>query len=133
MRALTAAKAMAKAIKRTYLSCVLIMCWFHLKYNLRKHKSLLPNKAYLIVCKQINKLHECTCAGTYALLLRKTLKSWDQYPRFKNYFTKQWINSSFNNWQVCIYLKKTQKNKGDFFVSCTLFRNVRFPEMILYR
>ena len=60
-----AAKAMAKAIKRTYPSCVLIMCWFHLKYNLRKHKSMLPNKAYLIVCKQINKLHECTCAGTY--------------------------------------------------------------------
>ena len=99
-----AAKAIAKAIKRIYPSCVLIMCWFHFKYNLRMHKSLLPNKTYLIVCKQINKLHECTCAGTYALLLRKTLKSWDQYPRFKRYFTRQWINSSFNNWQV---FKKT--------------------------
>jgi len=56
-----AAKSIAKAIKRTYPSCVLIMCWFHLKYNLRKHKSLLSSKSYPMVLNQVNSLHYCMC------------------------------------------------------------------------
>ena len=61
-----AAKSIAKAIKRTYPSCVLIMCWFHLKYNLRKHKFCSQQKAILWF---LIKLTVCTIVCVSLLLL----------------------------------------------------------------
>ena len=62
---------------------------------------MLPSKkAYVSVCKQVTSLHTCKCSASFTLLLRSILKSWEKFPKFKKYFVKQWINSSFNNWQI---------------------------------
>ena len=36
-----ACKVIAYAIKKCFPYCKIIMCWFHLKCNIRKHKHLL--------------------------------------------------------------------------------------------
>jgi len=38
--------------------------------------------------------------ASFTLLLRKILADWEKFPKFKKYFEKQWINSSFRNWQI---------------------------------
>jgi hypothetical protein len=38
--------------------------------------------------------------ASFTLLLRKILADWEKFPKFKKYFEKQWINSSFSNWQI---------------------------------
>ena len=56
-----ASHSMANAIKKCFPDCVILMCWFHLKQNIRKHKKLIPEHLYEKTLYDITKLHECTC------------------------------------------------------------------------
>jgi hypothetical protein len=53
-----------------------------------------------MVLNQVNSLHYCMCIASFTLLLRKILADWEKFSKFKKYFEKQWINSSFSNWQI---------------------------------
>ena len=63
-----ACKATKKAISTVFKDCKTIMCWFHLKYNLRKIKSTIQD--YKQTMKEIDKLHRCTDEGSYKVLTR---------------------------------------------------------------
>ena len=90
-----AASAIANSIKRNLPNTVYLMCWFHLKQNVKKHKSLIPSEElYLRVTKQINALHLASCPASYKLLLNSTLRSWrndKNLVHFCNYFERQWV------------------------------------------
>ena len=58
-----ASKAMYNAIKKYHPKCTVLMCWFHVRYNVRKHKSKIPEQKYINVQKQIKCLHKTTCEG----------------------------------------------------------------------
>ena len=60
-----ASHAMANAIKKIYPHCKIIMCWFHMKANIRKNKSKIPEHLYKQTLQEINNLHNTTCGGTY--------------------------------------------------------------------
>ena len=60
-----AAHAIANAIKQVLPNCVILMCWFHLKQNVRKHKSKIPVDLYHQTMRQIKQLHKSTCMASY--------------------------------------------------------------------
>ena len=50
----------ANAIAKIFPDTVILMCWFHLKQNLRKHRHLMAPDNYANTLKQCNDLHNCT-------------------------------------------------------------------------
>ena len=98
-----ACRALVNAMKNYLPNCKYLMCWFHLKMNVRKHKNLIPNERYQNVLNDINALHNSKCQASYNLLLKMTLQKWlknSQLLDFVNYFKKQWLDSVFNSWQI---------------------------------
>jgi hypothetical protein len=99
-----AAKSMNKAIKIAFKNnCVNLMCWFHLKYNIRKKIHMIPKELIKTVYSDINKLHYTQCHGNFVLLWRKVKANWSKEKRlnaFHHYFEKQWIIGQFRNWQI---------------------------------
>ena len=74
-----------------------------MKANIRSRKSSIPKSEYLTILSEISKLHFSISQIEYEELLKNTLKRWKSSSSlvdFHNYFTKQWIMSDFNNWQV---------------------------------
>ena len=97
-----ACKAMAYALRKCFPKCTIIMCWFHLKYNIRKKKHWLGSK-YKKVLNHINALHNTTNQLEFLELWKKIEKIWlkkKSMKKFHKYFKKQWIESSFSNWQI---------------------------------
>ena len=54
-----ACEAMHKALTEVYPDIEILMCWFHVKLNVRKHKKLIPDFLYGCVKKVINMMHNC--------------------------------------------------------------------------
>jgi hypothetical protein len=78
------------------------MCWFHLKFNVRKHKHLLRGK-YKQVLNHINSLHNTSNELEFRLLWAQTEKKWSKKSSmsdFHLYFKSQWIESIFSNGQI---------------------------------
>ena len=92
-----ACQAMSNSIKKFFLiaisSCAII----------RSRKSSIPRSEYPKILSEISKLHFSISPIEYDELLKTTLKRWKSVSSlvdFHNNFTKQWVNSDFNNWQV---------------------------------
>ena len=60
-----ACHAIANAILKCFPKTILLMCWFHLKQNVRKHKDKIPPEIFIQTMNEINNLHYCICAGSY--------------------------------------------------------------------
>jgi len=96
-----ASKAGAKAIKSCFPNCVICMCYFHLKYNIRKRKSSL-GKYYNKIMKHITVLHNCQNPIEFRKKLKLIIDKWKSWKltKFSAYFLKQWVFSPFKNWQL---------------------------------
>ena len=94
---------MSNSIKKNFPDCNIIMCYFHMKANIRSRKSSIPKSEYLTILSEISKLHFSISQIEYDELLKTTLKRWKSVSSLvdiHNYFTKQWVMSDYNNWQV---------------------------------
>ena len=60
-----ACSAMESAINKIFPSSILLMCWFHLKQNIRKRKLMIGIENYETINQDINKLHQCTTLESY--------------------------------------------------------------------
>ena len=63
-----ASNAMANAIKKIFPRCIILMCWFHLKQNLRKHKEKC-GLLYKQTMKDVDALHQCSCSASYKVII----------------------------------------------------------------
>lgn len=52
-----ACKAMKKALELVYPNCQTLMCWFHVKFNLKKKKNLISDYKKTMI--QVNELYRC--------------------------------------------------------------------------
>ena len=97
-----ASRACYNAVAKVYPTVTVLMCWFHLKYNVKKHKSLIPDSLYDSVIKDINSLHYSTSEFNSNNTKKRISKRWENLGiiEFKNYFFKQWLDSVFCNWAI---------------------------------
>ena len=94
---------MPNSIKKNFPECYIIMCYFHLKSNVRRYKSRIPDSEYSNIMAEISSLHMSKNQAEYRNLLEITLERWQSIASlkdFRSYFIKQWINSDFCNWQI---------------------------------
>ena len=63
-----ACHAMTNSIRTLFPDCKILMCWFHLKQNIRKHKVKILPQFYDEVMHDINDLHRCSCSGSFKVL-----------------------------------------------------------------
>ena len=87
-----ACKAFVNGFRKVFRSCVLIMCYFHLRANLRKRKeSMIPAIFYKQVMIDVSNLHNFLSEQEYQALLEITLARWSAIPElleFRSYFQK---------------------------------------------
>ena len=97
-----ASRAMARSIKKFLPESLHITCWFHLKKNIKKHKNLIPKNLYEETMQDITRLHMSTNELDFKTQLKLVNDKWDSHEmnKFKKYFNKQWVDSSFKNWQI---------------------------------
>ena len=55
----------ANAIAKIFPLTKIIMCWFPVKQNIRKHKNYIKADNYVNILKEINELHNCIDNVTY--------------------------------------------------------------------
>lgn len=66
---------------------------------MRKRSKSLTKINYQRINARIKELHFCQCSATFNLLFRKFIHEFSQDIASNN-FTKHWIESNFNNWQI---------------------------------
>jgi hypothetical protein len=49
--------ANSKAALDIFQSALIIMCWFHVMFNVRKHKNLIPDATYDSIVDDIHNIH----------------------------------------------------------------------------
>jgi hypothetical protein len=77
------------------------MCWFHVVKNLED--KLIPQDEYNMVMQEIQNLHYSKSIEEFNKLKQKTIKRWKTVPglvAFEQYFSEQWLESDFCNWQI---------------------------------
>ena len=57
----------ANAIAKIFPFTKIIMCWFHVKQNIRKHKNYIKADNYVNILKEINELHNCVNTQSYVV------------------------------------------------------------------
>ena len=67
------------AVKYHFPSATILMCWFHVKFNVKKHHNLLPNKeAIAKVDLDIDLLHNCVSYQEFIIKKDSILRSWQK-------------------------------------------------------
>ena len=69
-----ASYALANSIKTMFPKAIILMCWFHLKQNVRKHKSLIDSERYLETIQDINLLHNSLSSNAFQVIFFKNFK-----------------------------------------------------------
>ena len=82
----------------------ILMCWYHLLYNVRKHESLKPVSQVLkdMVLTDLTRLHYCL-EYEYEIYKKIVLEKWRSHPELKEFVTyviPQWFEGTFVNWQI---------------------------------
>lgn len=99
-----ACKACLNAIKLLIPNAKVIMCWFHLMYNVKKHLKKL-NITDLTKKKIIKSIYKMRESKSFRKCAKAVLNRWKQssvksIKLFAKYFHNQWIKSDFSNWNL---------------------------------
>lgn len=99
-----ACQAHFNGLKAVYPNCKPLMCYFHMRDNCKTHvKCIDSNDIQEKIMSDINYIHYATTPEQYINSHWYTMQRWDKFiaenqkgvQKFKDYFTKQWIYSSF--------------------------------------
>ncbi|CAF1028296.1 unnamed protein product [Brachionus calyciflorus] len=80
-----------------------LMCYFHLNQNVKKHLDKSVKHLKDIVLGDISCLHYCTDLTQYLNKRHEIISKWETFlelKQFKTYFVSQWIESQWLNWQL---------------------------------
>ncbi|CAF0826215.1 unnamed protein product [Brachionus calyciflorus] len=96
-------RAMANSILDVLPDSKIVMCWYHLKNNINKNAKKIPQAHVEKVTNDIIHLRSTKTSDSYDLKKKAILSKWKKLKGLDNfckYFTKQWIDSPFCNWQL---------------------------------
>ncbi|MGH3055923.1 MAG: hypothetical protein ACRDL7_13195, partial [Gaiellaceae bacterium] len=92
------------AITAKFGGAVVLMCYFHVVYNVNKRCRGLPSNCIVQVLKDILKMHATISEEEYIERSTQILAEWRLVPELHalaQYFQRQWIeNEKFNKWQM---------------------------------
>ncbi|MGH7955303.1 MAG: hypothetical protein ACREOZ_05015, partial [Gloeomargaritales cyanobacterium] len=96
------------AVTAKFEGAVVLMCFFHVMYNVNKRSRGLPSNRVVQVLKDILKMHVSVSEEEYVRRSRQILAEWRLVPElyaFSQYFEQQWVtNEKFNKYVLIIAL-----------------------------
>lgn len=94
-------KAIGSAIQTCYPEAKIIMCWFHMKANVKKH---VPKEKKNEINLDVLDMHLSLNETQFDTKWKNYEKKWKKVnvlKEFTTYFKKQWVdNVQFANWQI---------------------------------
>ncbi len=100
-----ASAAEAKAALSVFGPTVkIIMCWYHLIFNVKKNESLIKVSKELteMIIVDLTRLHYCLSYEfePYKSIVIEKWKSIPELADFVSYVIPQWFEGTFTNWQI---------------------------------
>lgn len=97
-----AQRACYNATKHIFPDATVLMCYFHVRLNIKKHKHLMKNQTnYDELNKDINEMHKTLNMESYKISKKSFAKKWSTIePAMYNYIREQWLIDVFSKWQV---------------------------------
>ena len=95
--------ATSNAVSEVFDDVIIVMCWFHVMFNVKKHKSLIPSELFESIVSDIHDLHYTLNNDDFQQVKKKNLRKWrknEELVEFADYFENQWLVPPFDNWQI---------------------------------
>ena len=64
------------ALNEVYNGLIILMCWFHVKLNVRKHKNLIPVTMHPKVLRTIDAMHNSKTKDEFDRLVKLNVDKW---------------------------------------------------------
>ena len=93
-------QASYNAAKTVYPDTNLLMCYFHVKLNMRKRLFHVLGNLYDEFETEVTKLHYSTTEEVYNQRLAIFRKKYINQKETMDYMNKVWLDSDFNKWQI---------------------------------
>ena len=89
------------AASKIFPDTSILMCYFHVKFNVKKHSKLLPKDALDSVNVDIDSMHKTLTVEHFVQQRDSVMEKWTQlgYVEFRDYFIKEWLCEKFWRWQ----------------------------------
>jgi hypothetical protein len=95
-----ACHASFNAVKALFQISIVLMCYFHVKLNLKKNKNLLPADLFDEFSHDVDELHYSTSEEIYKERLDEFKEKWNEHEAMMTYMNEQWFTGVFNQWQI---------------------------------
>ncbi len=93
-------QASFNAAKHVFPKAKILMCYFHVKLNVRKNLKSKLGKTYEEFEKDLTYLHYSSSESIYQQRLNEFRVKYEAHEEEMSYMNKVWFNSVFNNWQM---------------------------------
>ena len=89
------------AAAKVFPETTILMCYFHVKFNVKKHSKLVPKDALDSVNADIDSMHKTLTIEHFVQQRDLVMEKWTQlgYVEFRDYFIKEWLCEKFWRWQ----------------------------------
>ena len=88
------------AATRLFPNATILMCYFHVKKNIKENKEECDDSVFETMMKDIEYMHLATSELVFNKLLDKFSKYKINNSVMYNYIYKQWLTSRYNKWQI---------------------------------
>ncbi|RNA06074.1 hypothetical protein BpHYR1_032852 [Brachionus plicatilis] len=97
-----ASDASYNAVKLHFPNCIILMCFFHVQYNIKKNSKFYPIACQDDILNHVRVLNSCTSYDEFCRERDLVLDKWDKMGLldFKNYFEKEWLSERWWRWQL---------------------------------
>ena len=83
------------------LNATILMCYFHVMYNIKKYKHLIPVSKFDKLLEDVRLIHWSKNENDYQNNIEKFRQKYQKkYELMYNYINNQWLSEPFNKWQI---------------------------------
>lgn len=111
----------------------IVMCWFHLVFNVKKHLSFTKLKQEYrdMILVDLTRLHYCL-QYEYEPFKKIVLAKWANLPdlkEFMEYVVPQWFEGMFSNWHIWLLLC-VRISSGRVIIIIASFKDTKLRELL---
>ena len=123
-------RASYNAVKKFFPDCKVLMCYFHVVDNIRKHKKLIPIDKYEELKDDITEIHMSSNEKEFnQLKIEFKEKYSERYREMYLYIEEQWLTGVWTSWQIfCNRPGQANTNSNIESFNATIKRDFTFGD-----
>lgn len=88
------------AVRSVFPNAIVLMCYFHVKTNIRKNLFSVLSELYDEFESNVTYLHYSTTEAKYQQRLEAFREKYKEQKEAMQYMESQWLNGVFSQWQI---------------------------------